>query len=149
MAQSEGMLWKAFLVVVLMAAPGRAADLHLWADGVYLACVTCPAADPRSACSVRGAGAPFAPLSIFNKNSRFGSPQARASPWNALSFDPGLPELRDDDGRDQGVFTLNTHHPRAFFRAGALAQVWRAAEGDLVVIRRWMCHEGGVPSVHD
>jgi hypothetical protein len=92
-----------------------------------------------------GAGSRYSGNSIFNPNGRFGSPYGRTSPWNPDALDPGLPELRNDDGQGMGVFTLNTRHPRAFFRAEALAQVYRAAEGDLATVRRWMCHEARFP----
>lgn len=130
------------LLILLMMRPAVAQNLHLWAGDVYLACVTCPASDPRSACSPVGAGASYASTNIFNAQGQYGNSLARASPWNSLSRDPGLPELRDDAGVFQGVFTVNTLHPQAFFRAGALAQVFKAAGGDLAVVRGWMCSEG-------
>jgi hypothetical protein len=141
-----GHMWfKALPVLACLASPALAEDLHLWSGSDYLACVTCPASDPRSACSDTGAGNRYAANSIFNPNGRFGSPHGRASPWNPMAMDAAIPELRSEDGRDLGVFTLNTNHPRAFFRAAALAQVFRAAEGDLATVRRWMCHEAKYP----
>lgn len=132
-------------LLCLSASPALAEDLHLWSGSDYLACVTCMASDPRSACSEVGAGSRHAPDSIFNPNGRFGTTYGRASPWNPMSRDPALPELRGDSGQSYGVFTLNTDHPRAFVRASALAQVFQAADGDLATVRRWMCHEAKYP----
>lgn len=130
-------------LMLLASLPAAAGNLHLWAGDTYLSCVTCPASNPRSACSAVGAGASHATTNIFNPQGPYGNPYARASPWNALSMDKALPELRGDDGAFLGVFTLNTLHPNAFFRAAALAQVYRAADGDLSIVRGWMCNEGG------
>lgn len=132
-------------LLCLFATPALAEDMHLWSGADYLACVTCPASNPKSACNESGAGSRYAANSIFNPNGRFGTAYGRASPWNPVSHDPDLPELRGDSGQSYGVFTLNTDHPRAFFRAAALAQVYRAAEGDIATVRRWICHEAKYP----
>ena len=147
LGQLGPMLHVIFILVLWVAAvPARAQNLHLWSADIYLSCVTCPASDPRSACSTVGAGAPFGARNIFNPQGRYGNPHLRASPWNEMSQDPALPEIRDDTGRVFGVFTLNTRHPRAFDRAEPLAQVYRAAGGDLATVRRWMCHTPRFPS---
>ena len=125
-----------------MASSASAQELLLFGGrnhDVFLGCLNCSEYDSDSICNEYGMGSRYESNGIFNRYSSFGSRYSNSSPWNRYSTSDSVPVLVDRGGNFFGYFTINRHRHDAFNQSGDLYELFEATEGDLLILRNFIC----------
>lgn len=107
----------------------------------FLGCLNCSEYDREAICNEYGMGSRYRSGGIFNKYSEFGSEYSSSSPWNSYTSSNSVPVLVDRMGNFYGYFTINAFRLDAFEQAGALASLHEKVEGDLEILRNFLCED--------
>lgn len=105
----------------------------------FLGCWQCNAFEADSICNEFGKGSIFLADGIFNQFSQFGSQFSSEGVWNAYSSSRSVPVLVDQSGVFYGYFTINQYRSDAVDIAADLAMIFDLADGNLEVVREFLC----------
>ena len=111
----------------------------------FIGCLDCEHYSQSSVCNKFGPfGNEFSPTSMFNSRSEYGNILSVKSPWQNIGFEPrsGTPVLVDDKGNYFGYWTIDINIPGAFINASALAENYKDANGNLLLMRDMLCNQG-------
>ncbi len=106
---------------------------------VFAGCLSCSEHDGASICDECGAGSRNDANAVFHPCGTFGSGSRAFSPWNKSSVSGGVPVIGDSEGNFCGYFTIDGDRPDASNRADELLDLYEAVEGDLGIVRNFIC----------